>query len=328
MNDYRNCPVCLNAHGTKFRELRADYDSTSFECEVCGKFRIARPALVTYFHPDRPHLSAMQRAALSHRLRSGQSDEVVPLISMRWIQETLPSLRPPSPAIQVANLIREIGDHVANSGEPYIPQPATVSVTGAINLRALNDIIRQLSGKGLIFDAGQVEKLVDGVRQIYMNSYDLTLDGWEVYESESRGKFAGNYGFLAMKFNDAVLSPFMNEIVKPALKKEIGYELVDMLNVARAGIIDNIMRAQIRDAAFVVVDLTHDNFGAYWEAGYAEGLGKPVIYVCETAKFERAKTHFDVNHCTTVLWERDEPKDFVDNLIATLRRSLNLFTSG
>ena len=37
----------------------------------------------------------------------------------------------------------------------------------------------------------------------------------------------------------------------------------------------------VRDAAFVISDLTHDNSGAYWEAGYAEGLGKPVIYICE-----------------------------------------------
>src|SRR3546814_6925901 len=74
-----------------------------------------------------------------------------------------------------------------------------------------------------------------------------------------------------------------------------------MRNVARAGIIDNIMRSQIRDAAFVIVDLTHDNSGAYWEAGYAEGLGKPVIYICEKAKFDKAKTHFDTNHCTTVV---------------------------
>src|SRR3546814_14354246 len=85
------------------------------------------------------------------------------------------------------------------------------------------------------------------------------------------------------------------------------------------------MRSQIRDAAFVIVDLTHDNSGAYWEAGYAEGLGKPVIYICEKAKFGKAKTHFDTNHCTTVVWTRDTGEEFRAELIATLRRSLNFF---
>jgi nucleoside 2-deoxyribosyltransferase len=98
-----------------------------------------------------------------------------------------------------------------------------------------------------------------------------------------------------------------------------------MRDAARAGIIDNIMRARIRDSAFVLVDLTHDNAGAYWEAGYAEGLGKPVIYICERAKFEKARTHFDTNHCTTVVWTVDDADTFKTELIATLRRSLNLF---
>jgi nucleoside 2-deoxyribosyltransferase len=81
--------------------------------------------------------------------------------------------------------------------------------------------------------------------------------------------------------------------VKPGLRETLGFDLVDMRDVATAGVIDNIMRAQIRDAAFILADLTDANPGAYWEAGFAEGLGKPVIYLCESAKFEDARTHFD-----------------------------------
>ena len=69
---------------------------------------------------------------------------------------------------------------------------------------------------------------------------------------------------------------------------------------------------------------THDNNGAYWEAGFAEGLGKPVIYICKKEKFEDQKTHFDTNHCTTVPWSRDEDEGFRQELTATLRRSLDL----
>jgi len=32
------------------------------------------------------------------------------------------------------------------------------------------------------------------------------------------------------------------------------------------------MRLEIRRSRFAVVDLTHGNRGAYWEAGFAEGL--------------------------------------------------------
>jgi nucleoside 2-deoxyribosyltransferase len=96
--------------------------------------------------------------------------------------------------------------------------------------------------------------------------------------------------------------------------------------VAQPGVIDNIMREKIRDAAFVLVDLSHDNAGAYWEAGYAEGLGKPVLYLCEQNKFDESKTHFDVNHCTTVMWGGSKSNEkFASDLQATLRNSLKLF---
>ena len=153
---------------------------------------------------------------------------------------------------------------------------------------------------------------------------DLTLEGWKQYEAEKRGQFEGNYGFVAMQFGDSNLDPLVNDIVKPTVEKEIGYNLIDMRDVARARIIDNIMRTQIRDAAFVIADLTHDNSGAYWEAGYAEGLGKPVIYICEKDKFDGQKTHFDTNHCTTIPWSRGGEGAFCQELIATLRRSLDL----
>ncbi len=143
--------------------------------------------------------------------------------------------------------------------------------------------------------------------------------------AEKSSRFAGLHGFIAVKFGDQILDRFVNEVVKPAVRNQVGYDLIDMRDEPRAGVIDNIMRTQIRDAAFVLVDLTHDNSGAYWEAGYAEGLGKPVIYLCEQSKFDAAKTHFDVNHCTTLLWTATETGGFADLLIATLRRLLNLF---
>ena len=47
------------------------------------------------------------------------------------------------------------------------------------------------------------------------------------------------------------------------------------------------------------------NQGAYWEAGYAEGLRKPVIYTCKKSVFETEGTHFDTNHRVHVLWDAE-----------------------
>lgn len=156
---------------------------------------------------------------------------------------------------------------------------------------------------------------------------NLTSKGWKQYKAEKRGEIAsggvaGSYGFIAMKFDDPILDPFVRDVVKPAVKKGTGYDLVDLREASRAGVIDNIILDQIKGAAFVIADLTHDNPGAYSEAGSAIALGKPVIYICERSKFEEKSTHFNTNHRTTVLWSADDPDQFSRELIATLRRSL------
>ena len=326
MQGLTTCPVCQGAFG-RCREHSTPRDASAFDCDGCGAFEISRTALVTWFEPDRHRLTALQRAALSHALRTASRGTSPLMITTDWMERFLPSARLPTPATQVANLIARIGDAMAETGEGYfIDDVVDTPLVGAFNRTMFDALLKQVLERGLVIAVGKSS--VPNPRDVGVlqgTLFGLSLEGWERYEAEKRGKFAGRYGFIAMKFGDAVLDPFVEAVVKPAIRDAIGFDLVDLRNVSRAGVIDNILRAQIRDAAFVLVDLTHDNAGAYWEAGYAEGLGKPVIYLCEQSKFDAAKTHFDTNHCTTVMWSAAEPAPFVEALVATVRRSLNLF---
>src|SRR5262249_29642177 len=89
-----------------------------------------------------------------------------------------------------------------------------------------------------------------------------------------------------------------------------------------AGIIDNQLRAAILSARFLVADLTHGSYGAYWEAGFAEGLGLPVIYTCEASHWKSAGTHFDTNHLVTIIWNESELELAGRRLTATIRATL------
>ena len=227
-----------------------------------------------------------------------------------------------SPAAQARNLIRYIGDQVLTSGKPISRLPKISTEIGAPSEEFLEQLVEELCEHGIIKITKSDAWPSNLTRFANVN---LTLDGWEQYRAEKHEEATENYGFLAMQFDESDLEDFVREVVKPTVKKNIGYELLDMRDVGKAGIIDNIMRVQIRDAKFVIADLTHDNNGAYWEAGYAEGLGRPVIYICEKEKFESDDgTHFDTNHCTTVFWSKDRDNDegFRQELTATLRRSL------
>jgi nucleoside 2-deoxyribosyltransferase len=294
---------------------------------VCGGFDVAIEAWEDFLDPRSPvssKLSALDRARMAHSVKTARTSGPSGLPSLtsdflgRFIVDGCPG---PSPADQAIKAITFIGDFVLKSGERLEKLPSDFyAAIGAPNPEFAARLAIELIERKLL--SGIDASSMDGADLMDIN---LTLDGWERYEAERRGRIAGSYGFIAMQFGDRMLDPFVEDVVKPAIKEGISFDLVDMRNVARAGVIDNIMRAQIRDAAFVVVDLTHDNSGAYWEAGFAEGLGKPVIYICEKSKFDEAQTHFDTNHCTTVLWSNTETESFKQELVATLRRSLNLF---
>ncbi len=91
---------------------------------------------------------------------------------------------------------------------------------------------------------------------------------------------------------------------------------------ARAGLIDDHLRVEIRISRFLIADLTDDNRGVYWEAGFAEGLGKPVIYTCEKSIFDSGKTHFDTNHQQTLKWEKDRLSAFEQDLKNMIRATM------
>ena len=86
--------------------------------------------------------------------------------------------------------------------------------------------------------------------------------------------------------------------------------------------IDNQLRAAIIGSRFLISDLTYGNQGAYWEAGFAEGLGLPVIYTCKAASWAASKTHFDTNHMVTIVWDPGNPMTASNELTATIRATL------
>lgn len=103
--------------------------------------------------------------------------------------------------------------------------------------------------------------------------------------------------------------------------KQTGYELRPATQ--RAGLVDLVIQDEIRRCRFLVADLSDENAGAYWEAGFAEGLGKPVIYLCRAkdGEFEK-KIHFDVDHRHTVRWDLSSLDNTAVKLKAVIRNTL------
>ena len=125
---------------------------------------------------------------------------------------------------------------------------------------------------------------------------------------------------MAMPFGNPAIDALHSRF-KQAVS-ETGFDLRRLDKKPKARLIDDRLRVEIRTSRFLVVDLIDGNQGAYWEAGFGEGLGKPVFYSCEKARFDQQRTHFDANHSYTLLWKSDDLAGAAAELKAAIRATL------
>ncbi len=312
-----NCPVCLSPGGAAATEMAASFDGRYIDCSFCGYFGISRTANVTYFRDDL-QTSPNVRATLSWMIKNHVSRDTF-MVTMDVVHKIENGeIRRPNRSVQIRNFVRWMGDEIERSGETLGRMPHNLSaIIGAISPSIAKGIVQEC------IDLGIVRRQVRTGGSLAQADYDLGAQGWEIFESTYNISASGNYGFIALKFNEPELDSFIERVVKPATLS-IGYGISDMRDFSQAGLIDNLMRNRIRESAFVIAELSHDNLGAYWEAGFAEGIGKPVIYMCNKEKFLDFQTHFDVNHYTTLLWSNNGDEAFMLQYVATVKRSLGL----
>jgi hypothetical protein len=174
-------------------------------------------------------------------------------------------------------------------------------------------LVTELAARGLI---------APNISQ-YSDHIGFTFKGWECYETLKHKPLGSRTAFMAMPFGDGSLDSMFSDCFRPAVAAT-GFDLRRLDSHPKAGSIDDRLRVEIRGARFLIAELTGTNPGAYWEAGFAEGLGKPVIYTCERSCFDdpARKPHFDTNHHLTVVWQASALAEAGEMLKATIRETL------
>ena len=307
------CPVCSSTL-ISWEANPGGRDATAYACPRCGKFVLTGSLVSTLpdFHSTDPDAGAK----LSHAIRRAQEREETIVLSTDAAKAVLEHPLP-RPREQADLLIRWLANNVPGPGETIWVEFSTHgSIIGSKSPAGFELVLDHLFSNGLVI-GNQSKTLQGGDRA----SATLSFEGWEYYEQLRQGGAVYRKAFMAMKFGDEQLNLVLESVFKPYAKRA-GFDLIKLDDVPKAGLIDDRLRVEIQSSDFLVADLTHDNLGAYWEAGYAEGLGKPVIYTCEKSKFASAKTHFDTNHHLTILWDAAAPEAAGNNLVATIRATL------
>jgi hypothetical protein len=330
----QNCLIC-GSHDTKQTPAPSNTPKEDgdidISCPICGIYRLSEEALDEYLNrlgAKNKSLTTPRVALIAHLLRtnkdlprvkrSSSSVEYINLISAEFLDRIInDEFSLPTPPVLAKKLLRLIGEQERKKGRTATIEPWYASEIGAVSQEKVVRLVEEMVDLGWLHQ--DLAVFPDGKSA---TDLQLTMRGWQEWEEITKGKRSNNRGFIAMQFGDPKLDKFINEVVKPGIMSRLGLHIERVDDNPEAGIIDNRMRQLIQDAAFVIADLTHGNSGAYWEAGYAEGLGKPVIYLCEKKAFEDRNIHFDVNHCMTVMWSEDAPAQAVDLLAATIQNSL------
>lgn len=271
------------------------------------------------------------RAILSHVLSRAPVNRI---LTDKDFADILTHNSLPSPSEQAENLIKFLGDKLAGMGDHYsvLKDSDEIKKMGALIGAKIgsewNDyyaLVVALESQGLIsidWDPGNTS----GGKKI-ISSISLTLLGWNKFEELQRST-SSRIAFVAMKFKSADDEDYYfqdnllpNYLVSAA--KKTGFTLSNPLaDNPKAGNLHARLEVEIRNARFVLVELSHRNNGAYWEAGFAKGLGKPVIYMYNKEIGGQDKPHFDVGSDQIIFWDKANPSCAAQSLKDIIRNTL------
>jgi len=150
--------------------------------------------------------------------------------------------------------------------------------------------------------------------------WTVTPTGWDrVTALTAATPTSADIAFVAMSF-DPTLASVWSDGLQPGIECA-GYRPVRVDTDAHADKIDDRIMALIRQSRFVVVDVTTQNRGAYFEAGFALGLAKPVIW--SVREDDLPNVHFDTRQFNHVVWH--DPQDLRQKI---MDRLLGVFGRG
>jgi hypothetical protein len=278
----QNCPLC-NTFGV--RAPNPHTRQVEFQCDTCGPFRIGVPSpfdlLFTRF-------SQSQRMRVANWVFDQNRLGSHPLLTDAVLHDvaTTPVPRMQTRLNSYLRVAVELAEFVAgrtfNAYHPRL-QVATCCLSDA----ELEPFIEYWERSGAI-----------STRTGAIGQGHLTADGLLIFEEQNLAAGVSRQAFVAMWFNPEVADAYLHGIASAVTSA--GYEPLRIDQVHHEGRIDDRIVAEIRRSKFVVADFTGHRGGVYYEAGFAHGLGLPVIFCCRQDALK--DLHFDVRQYNTIDW--------------------------
>lgn len=280
-----------------------------WNCDSCGTFGCTEEALDNYLRRltdlERLRIAACTRertirgsAPLTLCASESPTDESAANFAVPYVLEHL------FPARLQDRLDRVLLNLCSMTDVPgkliSLDRKADLPVLFAESVDAGQFVLQELQDLGYLTNKGTLDTCIVEVRGKGLRRAE------ELEESEGRKESV--QAFVAMWFHESLNDAFTNGIV-PAVERCGFTPLRIDAKETNQKICDEIV-AEIRRSRFLIADCTGQRGGVYFEAGFALGLGIPVIWTCR--KDEEAALHFDTRQYAHILWEK--PEDLLEKL--------------
>jgi nucleoside 2-deoxyribosyltransferase len=290
------CPICSeSAHIVYSQGARMDVS-----CERCGKYCIGIPIA-----SSRELAKHKKRHILAGAIRNLSEQGVkVEISTLEDIETILDSVSEPSDPLEAIDLLLKYLYRKASKADEYVYLNLVLDYPILFAKDA--DEFQYCLQKAL--ELKYIERAGDGYRP--------DTEGWRRLIELRKEERESDQAFVAMWFD-----PSLDEVWENGFKlalKETGYNPIRVdLTEHNEKICDRII-AEIRKSGLVIADFTGQRGGVYFEAGFAMGLGTPVIWTCRDTDVE--KLHFDTRQYNHIVWSdsADLKKKLVNRIEATL----------
>jgi hypothetical protein len=289
-----------------------------YDCVSCGPYVISRDV----FDRTIPSLSAVERAMLAactreqsihgrYRLALYDSEpsESPGNLAIYGLDDALEQLFPASLPQRFDRVLANLcamtdfpGQTISLSWKDDIP------VIMAETLDTASFVLNELSGLGYLVLSG-----CNGCWHVTLRATGIE----RVRELESpSGRQSSVQVFVAMWFDEKTHGAYMDGIA-PAIR-DVGMTPLRIDTKETNNKICDEIVAEIRRSRFLVADFTGQRGGVYFEAGFAMGLGIPVIWTCHRDSVEGL--HFDTRQYAHIVWSTTEElrKKLTNRVVATI----------
>lgn len=279
------CSLCDSQ--AQVRDRGGDLDVT---CPLCGSFFITEELLdllQSRLRNARHILSGFTRT--SHESGSRQ------FLNTKNVDAILGSpLVPRDPLDQMDCILLYMHRKSDQAGAPLRFTASDCPIAYAKTSSELEYLLDQMVALGYIERIGQ-----PGSGLLIAGFHRISTNGWKRLRSIKERLPDSRQAFVAMWFADEMTS-FWEEGFKPALEAT-RYEAlrIDLLE-HNDKICDRIL-VEIRKSRMLVADFTGSRAGVYFEAGFALGLGIPVIWTCRQDHV--SQLHFDTRQYNHLLYD-------------------------